>query len=310
MKETAEQGLIAARPRGAKNNEAFMARTLAAVRKASANETFEHVMRTTNATKKERFIMKIKHIPRVALFGATTVVLGTSAYAATNWFGTQTQVQTNQNVVTVSAKDCPTPLWQAMQQNYPDATYSLSNTYKIINPSVITPAQIEQAQLATCEQRAVDAIAHKLFPNSYFGFGSNSKTVPVQNGLYSASGNYGTITAIDSKSVTVSDLPVNYINKPAARITVTLPIASTTKVLNDGQTADAKSLVVGDQIYFIFQRPANSIDVPAASAVPTDASNLLVIAKTQYDYRPIDVLFKANNDGAVRLTQSSDHFAG
>jgi hypothetical protein len=85
MKPNLDQKLIDARPEKAPANSAFVERTVEAARRASAGETFERVMRTTNATKKERFIMKLKTLPKAlsgTLAGLAIMLASGSAFAA------------------------------------------------------------------------------------------------------------------------------------------------------------------------------------------------------------------------------------
>jgi hypothetical protein len=103
MRANVEQKLIDARPETAETNKTFISQTLAAVQKASATETFERAIRTTNATKKERFIMRLKHIPRSTSIGlATAAVLlcsGTAFAAYQLWLSPSARVQSIQHTV-------------------------------------------------------------------------------------------------------------------------------------------------------------------------------------------------------------------
>lgn len=84
-KATIEQCLIDAGDHLPHGNSAFVETTMQAIRKKQVSETFASVLRRTNATKKERFIMKLKHLPKAAIMGlavAGVLVVSGSAFAA------------------------------------------------------------------------------------------------------------------------------------------------------------------------------------------------------------------------------------
>ncbi len=95
MKKSIEQKLIEARSDAHPYNDAFVSRTMNAVKAASSSETFSEVLRTTNVNTKENLRMKfnktllrVKALPLILLIPAvllTTSAVGATAYVAYQW---------------------------------------------------------------------------------------------------------------------------------------------------------------------------------------------------------------------------------
>lgn len=85
MKHSIEQRLIDARPGDRTSNSLFVSRTMEAIRAASTSETFSYALRTTNVTKRERLIMKLRQLPKavsVSLAILLALLVSGAAYAA------------------------------------------------------------------------------------------------------------------------------------------------------------------------------------------------------------------------------------
>lgn len=262
-------------------------------------------------TFKENIAMNIIHKPVMAGVSALAVIaLSSSAYAALNWFGTDVQTQAADNIVTVSNKDCPNQIANASYGDWKPRSDS-ETTYKILKPEVVTPEDIKNSHLVSCERNAIDSLAAQYFPASYdyAAYDANNG----KNGMYLAASNYGTVVAISDNDITVQDVHVN--NSPFASdsTTVTLRVQADTRVLDQGKATTLSGLKAGDQVYFVFQNkivPKNT-DVRQMSIPGKDNSNVLLIAKTQYDYRLMDKFMKALvQNGPVEVIKTNDPNAG
>lgn len=314
-----ESRIINSRPEDAGKSE-FVKSTMTSIKKQSTNETFFKVLRNTNVTKQGAFKMKyeklkwkFKQLPAYAMvlvILATISTIGVGAYAAVNWFGTDVKTEEKNNVVTVSNKDCPNRISNSSLGDWKPLSDS-ETTYKILKPELVSPKDIKNSHLITCERSAVDALTAKYFP-AEFDFNSFSKDTREKDGLYQPFSNFGTVDSVSDNSVVIRDIHVNNSPYPADYITTTLSVLPTTRIINQGQPVDLASLRAGDQVYFIFQDkvgPNNQkkieLDTPGK-----DGSVVLLIAKTQYDYRLMDDLIRNGINGGYEVNKTNDPNAG
>jgi hypothetical protein len=256
---------------------------------------------------KEPFTMQslkfMRTIPGAALAVAIIATSGIGVYAVANWFGTEVNTSHAGDHITVSAKDCPASLLQAYQDNDDKAVYDISTTYKIVKPEILSAADIQNNQLVTCEQRAIDSYAKRHFPANYQAGDSH-------NGLYYAVGKYGTIQNIEGNTVTISDVPIDHVQGDRERITTAITINDGTQVLDYGEPALLAQLKPGDQVYLSFQNPVTGGDNRDKRAIPDQDSTVRVISKTQYNYEAKDKMQAAAAQGAFRIISTSDSFGG
>jgi hypothetical protein len=218
MKVTMEQKLIDSRPESAVGNEIFISRTLAAVRGTSANETFERVMRTTNATKKERFIMKVKQLKHIPVGLAAALVLLTSgtAFAAYQlWLSPSSQVRTIEHTAKGE---------RALLQLKNCSQLGTNATISIAPHSGLSVAQGADAIQAYCETNAVQQWAL-----SALHVESSSILLPY------------TITSING-----STMKVAYQGDMR-----TLKLAPTTVYVSGGSYSSRAQLQVGNSIAYV-----------------------------------------------------------
>ncbi len=167
---------------------------------------------------------KLMQRPAMAGFSVLAVIaVSGTAYAATvfNWFGTDVQTSVNDNIVTVSNKDCPNRLSHSTSTLGDWKPKSDSETsYKILKPELITPEDIQNSHLVGCEHYALDALSAKFFPASY-DYSSYGSGI-VKDGMYVPFNNYGTVETISGSDITIRDIHIS--NSPYAsdHITTTL----------------------------------------------------------------------------------------
>ncbi len=262
---------------------------------------------------KETFYMK-KLIQRPAMAGFSilaVIAISGTAYAATvfNWFGTDVQTSVKENIVTVSNKDCPSRISNSTLGDWKPKSDS-ETSYKILKPELITPEDIQNSHLVDCEHNALDALSAKYYPASY-DYRSYGKSV-VKDGIYLPVGTYGTVEAIRGSDVIVRDVHINDSPYAADHITTTLRTQPETQVINQGGVSTLAEIQPGDQVYFTFQNKATPDNENLQMVIPgKPGSKVLMIAKTQYDYRLMDKVTQALiKNGPVRIIKSNNPNGG
>jgi hypothetical protein len=122
------------------------------------------------------------------------------------------------------------------------------------------------------------------------------------------------VVAVSENAITVQDVHIK--NSPYAsdHTTVTLRIQPETRVVNQGQPSALANLKPGDQVYFTFQdkiMPDGSLSMTDLDTPGKPGSIVLLIAKTQYDYRLMDKVSQALiQNGPVQIIKTNDPNAG
>lgn len=301
MKSTIEQELIAARDTS-HDNKRFVQNTLEAVKRQETKGTFTTVIRGAKTPKASKIILMLRRFPRYA--GLTVAVAGIIAtggigYAVHNWFGTDVGTSINDNIITVTAKDCPPSLLQQYRQTYHT---NISTTYKIVRPDLVSKQDIKNAQLVNCEQRAITGLAQKAFPTS-FTPGDSHK------GMFYPATSYGTVESVDGTHITITDVPLNWSKGVAERVVVTLTTSPDTTVISGGQAVPLATFKKHDKVFFAFQNSTTDHDNDTRQHPQSD-SHILTISKTQYDYKAKDIVDKSASQGAFTIEASTDEFPG
>lgn len=205
MKLDIEQRIIHSKPNTSSDNEAFITRTMKAIRAASAHETFERVTRTKSVTIKEQTTMKAKQsifnnlrhqlTGRAGAFSLVgAVLIGGTAAAISLWpkpIVTQTTNKTLANgnhIVGYSAKNCN----YFSQSNDPQKPTSNMVYYEVRKGSHLTDQQIKTSLRGVCEENQSDMEISALI-----------KQLPQNNPGLMSTESY-TITSITPGSITIS----------------------------------------------------------------------------------------------------------
>jgi hypothetical protein len=259
---------------------------------------------------KERIIMKFIRKPALIGFSALALITASgTAYAALNWFDTSVQTTSKDNIIMVTNKDCPSRISNSLLPGWKPKSNS-ETEYKIVKPELITPDDIKNSHLVYCERQAIDALSAHYFPAAY-DFASYNNTME-KDGMYQPFSNYGTVESVSGSAVTVKDVHINNSPFPADHQTVTIQAQPETRVVDRGQPATLKDLKSGDQVYFTFQdtAPSGKLDKLALDTPGKPGSKVLLIAKTQYDYRLMDKFMTAGINNAYELVKTNDPNAG
>ncbi len=217
----------------------------------------------------------------------------------------------------MSNKDCPNRISNSALGDW-KSTSNSETSYKILKPEIITPQDIENSHLVECEHNALDGLSAKYFPAIY-DYKSYTSSKPSElpmekDGRYPPSDNYGTVESVGENAIIVQDIHVR--NSPYAsdHTTVTLRIQPETHVINQGQVSELADLKPGDQVYFTFQDKVVSTgthNIMELEAPGKDGSIVLLIAKTQYDYRLMDKVSQSLvQNGPVQVIKTTDPNAG
>jgi hypothetical protein len=258
MKHTSlHQKLDASRP-GTSARSAFTSRTMDAIRSAQATETFRHVMRTTNATKKEHWIMKLrKKLPvynrlKPAYFYSSlagVVAIGSTATAIALWptpkinQTTDLPLPSGNRVVGYDEQNCD---YLGELKGPTDAPGHHTAYYEIRKGSRLTDQQLESSLLAVCQEdlsnNAVSTIIHQV-PKDTPGIMSSSNYI---------------IKAINDSSITVAlDPHYSAVAMQTSRANITFTnFATNLLVYDEDSKIQYGNLKVGDSVVMVISSTA------------------------------------------------------
>ena len=147
--------IIAARPECAQNTD-FTDRVMAVV---SSDEIFSAVIRKTSVTKKETLLMKIRHLPKIAVIalaiGALLLVAGTT-YAVVRTVSNLTQVKVNQSGTNEFGREQLTVEFDSC-----DAQKKEGTTYELKRGSNLSAEDGKKVLQAKCDIDVVTAWIRK-----------------------------------------------------------------------------------------------------------------------------------------------------
>lgn len=235
----------------------------------------------------------------------TILLTGTASALTAYWFKTSVSDSVQGDIVSISVKDCaslPASDAKAVQVQLP-ALYSFDASYQIIDHAQITPSQIKKAALAMCEQRSIAAAINAQFPDMQEF--SAQRLAPNSKGLYFPLYLEGTVTAVNGKQVSISNLGSN----TASPTSVTMQLADDALLTKEGQ--QIASLHPGDHIFFAYQNRAQAGVTPdqcdLSSVRQTSDPGVLSVVRgagvMTTDPSAIQQLKEALTSGAVRELQ-------
>lgn len=233
--------------------------------------------------------------------GMTLLLATTASAAAVYWFNTDVTSSANGNIVSYSAKDCPSiPASQAkaVHINLP-SLYSFDAKYEIKDTSKITEDKIKGALLATCEERAIAGNINEHFPDMQEF--SAQDLEPNSKDLYSPVYASGVIQAVNGKEVVVGNLS----SSPASAASATMTLADDALLTKGGQ--QITNLKPGDVVYLAYQNRVQAGETPRQNDLEslkktTDPGALSVIrglGVMTTDTSNIQALQDAISSGAV-----------
>lgn len=259
--------------------------------------------------------MKITHVSAATLSAVTvsTLLAGTAAAAAIYWFGANAATDIKDSQLTISVEDCTKKQIQGISDGNSNR-YSFSEKYTIRDKNAITQDEIKQAQLAICEQRAIQDLLRTNSPDlQKAAAASPTENWVTEDGYYAPSYVVGTVKDRSNSSLTVEGILQQQADNSFVRVEHTLEIAESTPIFTNGNRVKINDLQKGDYVYFAYQNkvnPSSPID-PSNLASTLAATNLNAdsvvrgVSAMATDYHVIEKFRKAQSDGILQ-TVSTD----
>lgn len=230
-----ERKIIAARPHTSAANRRF---TDAVMANITTPEIFTHQIRSMNVTNKETFMMKLKHLPKLAVvaiaLGALLIISGT-AYATYQLLWTKPSVTLDHLTTSPSGRE------EALLITKDCGSFT-AQRYELKKNATITADRIPAIVQAQCELRAIDTWAQDIYGQSHMpdvdGSASYTYThamVSMATHLQRAQGDEVTFAAYDKYGI------------PA----VTLKTSPSVTYIVNGKEANASALHEGDVVAYV-----------------------------------------------------------
>ncbi len=149
--------LLAAKPTKYSTNAAF---TDTVMQKVQHSEILLSAVRKMDANKKETFIMKFKHLPRIAIVAialGTLVIVSTGAYAAYQLLWLKPEASVSQPTTSQSGRKEVSLLFSQCGSKY------VPERYELKRDATITADQIENVVKAQCELQAINEWAETTY---------------------------------------------------------------------------------------------------------------------------------------------------
>ncbi len=242
MRRTLEQEIIAARPEDRTGNAAFMKRTMTAIKKAKAHETFDHVLRTTNATKKERLLMRLRKLPvsaLVAIVLGLIVFAGGAVYAATQYAPLLVKVL-HKSVNTRGASEYEIGNFQDCVQEGTPINVGKFELKK--DAPQISDDDVRRILQARCEMQWVSKFASKQWPT----YGSHAEWQDGDRIYYARADVMGEVISVSDTAVTL---------RLGDGTTKTMTAQSGQKLLafGNGEQAPLNTILPGDPVFTVMR---------------------------------------------------------
>jgi len=228
-----EARLAAARPKNYKIRKDFTDRVMKGI---GSLEILSARVRNMSVNKKETFMQRLRHLPKIAIIGIAVgalLVLSAGAYATYQLLWPKPEVQVSEPQTSVSGRE----EFEITFAQCGDT--SLAQRYELKKSAPITAEDVPKVVQAHCELDAIGAWAKNTFPNT--------NPDPTQGGerimLNPAMPTH--INEMTSDSVTFAGLTkYNQVDK-------TLSIDKNVRYIVDGREAEKDEIKVGDSVVYI-----------------------------------------------------------
>lgn len=230
-----ERKLIASRPQDYKMNRQFTNKVMG---KINNPEILSDQIRNMDVTKKETFMTKLKHLPKLAIvaiaLGAVLVLSGT-AYATYQLFWAKPSVHLEQLTTSTSGRE------EAVLSTKECGPASAQH-YELKKGATITADRIPAIVQAQCELKAIDTWAQA----TYRG---NSEPEPKDGTPYDQTIVMASMATHlqDKQKDTITFAPIDKYAMPAQ----SFGISSNVKYIVNGKEADASSIHNGDVVVYV-----------------------------------------------------------
>jgi len=245
--------LVAARPERSRVSHSF---TDAVMQRIHQPEIITSQLRRMNDTKKESFIMKLRHLPKLAIIAIAAgalLIISTGTYAAYQLLWPKPDIEVSQPVTSISGREEVEILVGQCGDE------KLADRYELKKNAPITADEIGQVVKAHCELQAVQTWANDTFPNNSHEFHS-VQTEPYTMVQVTAS-MATTLKAKDSKTLTFTGLTKYHLEDEV------FEIPSGVRYIVDGHEASLNDIAEGDNVTYVTS--SESLMVPREDCTPT-----------------------------------------
>lgn len=231
--------VLAAKPDSYSNNTKF---TDTVMQKVQHSEILSSAVRKMDVNKKETFIMKFKHLPRIAIVAialGSLVVVSTGAYAAYQLLWAKPEVHLIDSKTSVSGRD-------EVLLSTSGCDKASSTRYELKKGATIGVDRISDVVQAQCELQAIADWAQQSYGNQAMGDlnGLTTESKPVRKTIVSTSwvthlemkqGNSFTFAAVDKYGWPKNTLKAN----------------NNVKYIVDGKDSIADEIKEGDPVVYV-----------------------------------------------------------
>ena len=279
-----DRKIIAARPSDYPANTHFVDEVMMSIK---SNEILSSSVRKMNVTKKETFIMRLKHLPALAIIAiaiASILIVSGGAYAAYQLLWQKPEVNVSRPKISSSGrKEVAISFAQC-------GSSKLAEGYELKKNATITIDEVPMVVKAQCELGAISTWARKTFPND-----DNNPHAPLSTMQPSDSTTLWTSMATHIKSQDTSSITFTGLTKYTQKDTV-FNKTSKIRFIADGKDVAAEAITANDPVVYITSNASHMTpnkdcneqhcSIPSTTPVVT----LLAVVKLSMSFEHYDQL--------------------
>jgi hypothetical protein len=252
-----------------------------------SSEILSSSIRKIDVNKKETFIMRFRHLPKIAIIAiaiGALLIISTGVYAAYQLLWPKPQVTVSQPTISTNGREEVSLSFSQCGNTH------LADRYELKRNATITADQIAGVVTAQCELQAIDSWAHQAFPNDTLqGDPSRGDSTKPYDSTRVMTSMATHVKTVDESSVTFIGL-TNY--GQAGEVTVSAN--KNTRYIIGGVDATADKITTTDPVVYI---TSNTIHiVPSSdctkmhcnSSGTTTASMLVAVVKLSMPFADYD----------------------
>ncbi len=278
MKDDLDQKLLHSREEGATDKEAFVQDTMRAVKSAKSRETFEQILRKTNVTRKETFVMRLRKLDhklrQLPVAAAVLIVLGLTGTVGATAFLALKWIVPKVTITNIDQSNDEGKKQYTVDSQCGEFYSGKDLKYELAKYSNLSDADVLKVFQSTCEYNTLKSFFDTRFLSDNDETSMAKKKPGDTVTIYDSSNTFagstlanpvfgitiGKVTAIGSEQITLS-LKLYLVDSPAEpwqeyfpegkEFTRTLNIASNVEVFENGQQINLSKVVLGDTVQIV-----------------------------------------------------------